>query len=177
MVHAPTPTDEPLGLPALLLASFPLGSDRRHVAPGPLTEFLVERAAQAYVRLLPALAPGPGLLDLVPGPVARGEVDARLRAAIAALLPEVPFLPASVGPRVRPRDAIVLGTARTGLVDFLAPVFPGLVGGPARHQAYQWLGMRRLSLAELADSLASLDRPPSWWRLLYDALRRGARAR
>jgi hypothetical protein len=172
VVHAPTPTDEPLGLPALLLASFPLGSDRRHVAPGPLTEFLTERAAQVYVRLLPALAPGPGLLDLVPGPVARGEVDARLRAAIAALLPEVPFLPAAEVsvPRVRPRDAIVLETARTGLVDFLAPVFPGLVGGPARHQAYQWLGMRRLSLAELADSLASLDRPPSWWRRLYDAL-------
>ena len=172
VVHAPTPTDEPLGLPALLLASFPLGSDRRHVAPGPLTEFLTERAAQAYARLLPALAPGPGLLDLVPGPVARGQVDARLRAAIAALLPEVPFLPAAEvsAPRVRPRDAIVLETARTGLVDFLAPVFPGLVGGPTRHQAYQWLGMRRLSLAELADSLASLDRPPSWWWLLYDAL-------
>ena len=29
VVHAPTPTDEPLGLPALLLASFPLGPDRR----------------------------------------------------------------------------------------------------------------------------------------------------
>ena len=34
VVHAPTPTDEPLGLPALLLASFPLSPDRRHVAPG-----------------------------------------------------------------------------------------------------------------------------------------------
>jgi hypothetical protein len=170
VVHAPTPTDDPVGLPALLLASFPLGSDRRHIAPGPLTEFLVERAAQAYVDLLPALAPGPGLLDLVPGPVALGGVDARLRAAIAEQLPEVPFLPAASGGRVRPRDAILLETAHTGLVDFLAPLFPDLVGGPARHQAYQWLGIRRLSLAELADSLASLDRPPSWWRLLYDAL-------
>ena len=36
VVHAPTPTDEPLSLPALLLASFPLSPDRRHVAPGPL---------------------------------------------------------------------------------------------------------------------------------------------
>src|SRR6516165_259997 len=40
VVHAPTPTDEPLGLPALLLASFPLSPDRRHVAPGALTDFL-----------------------------------------------------------------------------------------------------------------------------------------
>src|SRR5262249_10812417 len=62
VVHAPTPTDEPLGLPALLLASFPLSPDRRHVAPGPLTDFLVERAADCYAGLLPSLEPGPGLL-------------------------------------------------------------------------------------------------------------------
>src|SRR5215469_287523 len=63
VVHAPTPTDEPLGLPALLLASFPLSPDRRHVAPGPLTGFLIDRAAEAYAALLPGLAPGPELLD------------------------------------------------------------------------------------------------------------------
>jgi hypothetical protein len=172
VVHAPTPTDEPLGLPALLLASFPLGADRRHVAPGPLTEFVIGQAAAVYARLLPALAPGPELLDLVPGPVARGEVDARLRAAILARLPGVPFLPAAdpAAPRVTPRDAILLETARAGLVSFLAPLLPGLIGGPMRHQAYQSLEVRRLPLAELADSLASIDRPPSWWRRLYDTL-------
>ena len=89
VVHAPTPTDEPLSLPALLLASFPLSPDRRHVAPGPLTDFLVERAADAYAGLLPGLAPGPGLLDLVPGPVGQGELDARLARAIVARLPAV----------------------------------------------------------------------------------------
>src|SRR6202035_2793027 len=94
VVHAPTPTDEPLGLPALLLASFPLSPDRRHVAPGPLTDFIIERAAEAYASLLPALPPGPGLLDLVPGPVGRGELDARLSRAIVARLPDVAFLPA-----------------------------------------------------------------------------------
>ena len=83
-MHAPTPTDEPLGLPALLLASFPLSPDRRHVAPGPLTDFLVERAADVYAGMLPGLAAGPGLLDLVPGPVGRGELDARLARAIVA---------------------------------------------------------------------------------------------
>ena len=50
-VHAPTPTDEPLDLPALLIASFPLDPGRRHVAPGPLTDFLVARAAEAYAEL------------------------------------------------------------------------------------------------------------------------------
>ena len=41
VVHAPTPSDEPLSLPARLVAPFPLGPDRRHVAPGPVTDALV----------------------------------------------------------------------------------------------------------------------------------------
>ena len=172
VVHAPTPTDEPLGLPALLLASFPLSPDRRHVAPGPLTGFLVDRAAEAYAGLLPSLAPGPGLLDLVPGPVASGELDARLRRAILARLQDTAFLPAaeSGAPRVRPRDAVVLNADLPGLAGCLAPVLDGLVAGPARHPAFAVLGMRQLALAELADMLASLNREPAWWRGLYDAL-------
>ncbi len=69
VVHAPTPSDERLDLPALLIASFPLAPDRRHVAPGALSEFLVERTADAYVRLLGELPVSPRVLDLVPGPV------------------------------------------------------------------------------------------------------------
>jgi hypothetical protein len=172
VVHAPTPTDEPLGLPALLLASFPLSPDRRHVAPGPLTGFLTDQAAGVYARMLPSLAPGAGLLDLVPGPVARGELDAQVRRAILARLPEAAFLPAAGQPglRIRPRDAVLLEVALPGLAGFLAPVLPGLAGGPVRHPAYAALGVRRLRPADLADMLASLDRDPSWWRRLYDAL-------
>ena len=174
VVHAPTPTDEPLGLPALLLASFPLGPDRRHVAPGPLTDFLTERAADVYAGMLPGLAPGGALLDLVPGPAGRGELDARLGRAIRDRLPEVPFLPAAgSGERIRPADALLLGTAIPGLAGFLAPVLPNLIAGPARHSAYAVLGVRRLPLADLADALAALDRPPAWWRGLYDALGHG----
>ena len=170
VVHAPTPTDEPLGLPALLLASFPLSPDRRHVAPGALTDFLVEQAAEVYAGLLPGLAPGPGLLDLVPGPVGRGELDARVGRAIAVRLPDVAFLPAVSGSRVRPRDALLLGTGLPGLAEWLAPVLPDLIAGLSRHPAYAVLGVRRLPLAELADMLAALDRPPAWWRGLYEAL-------
>ena len=171
VVYAPTPTDEPLGLPALLLASFPLSPDRRHVAPGPLTDFLVERAAEVYAGMLPGLATGPGLLDLVPGPVGRGELDARLSRAIVSRLPDVAFLPAADGSaRVRPRDAVLLAGGTPGLADWLAPVLPDLVAGPTRHPAFAVLGVRRLPLAELADLLASLDREPAWWRGLYAAL-------
>jgi hypothetical protein len=182
VLHAPTPTDEPVGLPALSLASFPLSPDRRHVAPGPLTDFLIERAAEAYASVLPALAPGPGLLDLVPGPVGRGELDAQLGRAIVSRLGETAFLPpaAPAGDRVRPRDAILLdtgltdtgsgGTGSPGLAEWLAPVLPNLVAGPARHPAWAVLGVRRMPLAELADLIAALHREPAWWRGLYAAL-------
>ena len=173
VVYAPTPTDEPLGRPALLLASFPLSPDRRHVAPGPLTDFLIERTAEVYAGMLPGLAPGPGLLDLVPGPVGRGELDARLSRAIVSRLPDVAFLPAVAG-RVRPRDAVLLNAGPPGLAGWLAPVLPNLVAGPARHPAFAVLGVRRLPLAELADLLASLDREPNWWRELYAALTGGS---
>jgi hypothetical protein len=200
VVYAPTPTDEPLGRPALLLASFSLSPDRRHVAPGPLTDFLIERAAEVYAGMLPALAPGRSLLDLVPGPVGRGELDARLSRAIVSRLPDVAFLPAVAGlsspltepptadeagvdaaaadeaaaGRVRPRDAVLLSGGTPGLADWLAPVLPNLVAGSPRHPAFAVLGVRRLPLAELADLLASLDREPTWWRGLYAALAGGS---
>jgi hypothetical protein len=172
VVHAPTPTDERLGLPALLLASLPLTPDRRHVAPGPLTDFLLDQAAELYARLLPRLGPGSGLLDLVPGPVGLGELDGHLRERIIGRLPATAFLPAAhqPGPRVRPEDAVVLDPTATALTDILAPVLPGLVAGPARHPAFAVLGVRRLRLAELADMLTALDRDPAWWHQLYEAL-------
>ncbi|MEV2271058.1 sacsin N-terminal ATP-binding-like domain-containing protein [Nonomuraea africana] len=98
VVHAPTPSDEPLDLPALLIASFPMATDRRHVARGPLTDFLISRVAEAYVRLLEELPRTPRLLDLVPALMGKGELDARIRRAILRLLPDVPLLPALSAP-------------------------------------------------------------------------------
>ena len=117
----------------------------------------------------------------MPGPVGRGELDARLSRAIASRLPDVAFLPAVTGAigvdgadgaaaRIRPRDAVLLAGGTQALADWLAPVLPGLVAGPARHPAFAVLGVRRLPLAELADLLAALDREPAWWRGLYAAL-------
>lgn len=98
VVHAPTPSDEPLDLPALLIATFPLATDRRHVASGPLTDFLVEQAADAYVDLLTSLPRTPRLLDLVPGRMGKGELDAEIRRAILRRLPGTPLLPAISAP-------------------------------------------------------------------------------
>ena len=94
--HGPTPTDEPLGLPALLIATLPLDPTRRRLAPGALTDFLLDRAADAYADLVGAWpAKTPGLLRLVPGPIADGPVDAELRRRIVALLAQAAILPAA----------------------------------------------------------------------------------
>lgn len=167
VLHAPTPSDEPLSLPALLLASFPLAPDRRHTAPGPLTDFLTERAADAYAAALAGLPRDPGVLDLVPVGLASGELDAAVRRAIGERLPATPFLPGGL----RPRDAVAI-TGGPDLLDNLAPALPGLLppGWPATHPALRALGVRHLETADLADLLADLDRDPEWWHSLYAAL-------
>ncbi|WP_421673685.1 sacsin N-terminal ATP-binding-like domain-containing protein, partial [Streptomyces europaeiscabiei] len=99
VVHAPTPSEEALGVPALLIASFPLDTTRRHAAAGPLTDFLVQRAADAYAGLLAAWEPvTEGIIDLVPGPLGKGELDGALRQAILERLPRTAFLPRAVAP-------------------------------------------------------------------------------
>lgn len=176
MVHAPTPTDEPLGVPALLIASFPLDSTRRHIAPGPLTDFLVEQAGEVYASLLRQRGADTSSLDLVPGPLGQGEVDAQLRRAIIARLPEVAFLPGVTdeATALRPRDAVLLEGADAGIVRALADVLSGLLpAGLERRQELRTLGVRRVPLAETVDQLANLEKEPSWWRNLYGALAGG----
>ncbi|GAB2814834.1 hypothetical protein GCM10022221_10890 [Actinocorallia aurea] len=172
VLYAPTPSDEGLDLPALLIAGFPLAPDRRHVQPGPLTDFLVARAAEAYAELV-AGATGPEALDLVPGPVGTSALDGALRTAVLAALPDRPLLPLAEDPRarVRGRDAVVVD-APPAVVEALTGVVPGLLptGWPAGHRALRALGVRRMGLADVADALASVEREPSWWQRIYTAL-------
>ncbi|WP_030546192.1 sacsin N-terminal ATP-binding-like domain-containing protein [Streptomyces albus] len=239
VVHAPTPTEEPLGLPALLIGSFPLEPTRRHTAPGPLTDFLTARAAETYAALLRDWQPlATGTIDLVPGPLGKGGLDGRLRAEVLRLLPRVPFLagagtapeeddeaaadrewetlpgfdgreaaagagtgtgagtgagtgtggevraampgPATSGAatpggprpvRLRPVDAEIVEGAGAGTVKVLAELFPGLLpAGLERRPELRGLGVVRVPLGEAVDRLAGVERPPSWWRRLYDSL-------
>ncbi|MFI6285895.1 sacsin N-terminal ATP-binding-like domain-containing protein [Streptomyces sp. NPDC051018] len=194
VVHAPTPTDEPLGVPALLIASLPLDTTRRHPAPGPLTDFLVGQAAQAYAGLLGDWRPvSTGTIDLVPGPLGKGELDGALRAEILGLLPRTAFLePAAPhGPEatestdtgdlglpdrepvhgLRPIEAEVLEGAGHETVQVLAEVLPSLLpAGLERRVELRTLGVARVPLTEAIDRLAGLERDPSWWWRLYDSL-------
>ncbi|MFK4065862.1 sacsin N-terminal ATP-binding-like domain-containing protein [Streptomyces sp. NPDC029674] len=182
VVHAPTPSDEPLGVPALLLASFPLDTERRHAAPGPLTDFLVERAAEAYVELLADWRPvTEEIISLVPGPLGRSELDGALRQGILDRLPRTAFLPPAL-PRaeededelpeaLRPRDAEVVEGAGADTVRVLAEVLPSLLpAGLERRAELRTLGVARVPLTEAIDRLAGLEREPGWWRRLYETL-------
>ncbi|MGW9395688.1 sacsin N-terminal ATP-binding-like domain-containing protein [Streptomyces sp. NPDC055642] len=184
VVHAPTPSDEPLGVPALLIASLPLDSTRRHAAPGPLTDFLVQRAADAYAGLLADWRPvGDGIIGLVPGPLGKGGLDGALRRAILERLPRTSFLPPAVAPRadeesdadlpesLRPRDAEVVEGAGADTVRVLAEVLPTLLpAGLERRAELRTLGVARVPLTDAVDRLAGLEKSPDWWRRLYDSL-------
>ncbi len=181
VLHAPTPSDEPLGVPALLIASYPLDSTRRHAARGPLTDFLTERAADAYAGLLGDWSPvSAGLVDLVPGPLGKGELDGALRQAILERLPRTAFLPPAAAPReddpdlpesLRPRDAEVAEGAGADTVRVLAEVLPTLLpAGLERRVELRTLGVARVPLTDAIDRLAGLEKAPEWWRRLYDSL-------
>ncbi|MER6120833.1 molecular chaperone Hsp90 [Streptomyces sp. NPDC001743] len=196
VVHAPTPTDEPLGIPALLIASLPLDTTRRHPAPGPLTDFLVQRAADAYAELLADWQPVTvATIGLVPGALGKGGLDGALRGAVLERLPRVAFLePAAprdltaepdrwddwdAGPgsareattALRPMEAEVLEGVGAGTVAVLAEVLPCLLpAGLERRSELRTLGVARLPLTEAIDRLAGLERDPGWWRRLYDSL-------
>ncbi|MER6997602.1 molecular chaperone Hsp90 [Streptomyces sp. NPDC000410] len=176
VVHAPTPTDEPLGVPALLIATLPLDTTRRHPAPGPLTDFLVRQAAEAYAELLGDWQPvGTGTIDLVPGPLGKGELDGALRAAILERLPRVAFLAPAVPSEdleaLRPLEAEVVEGAGAETVRVLADVLPTLLpAGLERRVELRALGVARVPLTEAIDRLAGIERDPSWWWSLYDSL-------
>ncbi|MER5869202.1 molecular chaperone Hsp90 [Streptomyces sp. NPDC002044] len=189
VVHAPTPTDEPLGLPALLIATLPLDPTRRHPAPGPLTDFLVERAADAYAELLGTWEPvTTALVDLVPGPLGKGELDGALRAAVLQRLPRTAFLAPAVPPApdedragqddgaearaaLRPFEAEVVEGAGADTVRVLAEVLPTLLpAGLERRAELRALGVGRLPLGDAIERIAGIERTPDWWHRLYDSL-------
>ncbi|MFC3998532.1 sacsin N-terminal ATP-binding-like domain-containing protein [Nocardiopsis sediminis] len=177
VVHAPTPSDDELDLPALLIGAFPLGPDRRRVAPGPAADTLIAAAADTYTDLLRGLG-GRAALDLVPATLmGRGEFDGRFRAAVAKPLLDTPFLVTAGGEPVRPRDAVIVegGPEVTAvLADLIGTALPG--DWNPHHPALAQLRVRRIGLAELADLLADLDREPEWWARLYAALRAAGRS-
>ncbi|WP_222195414.1 sacsin N-terminal ATP-binding-like domain-containing protein [Modestobacter italicus] len=177
VLHAPTPSDEPLSLPARLIAPFPLGPDRRHVAPGPVTDALVEVAADTFLQLLTDLPADPALLRLVPAVgLAAAELDAALCRAVLQRLRQHAWLPAAdpEEPPLRPDRAVALDEPTEQRVAALVGVLPGLLpaGWSRRADApvRGALGVRRAGLADVVEAVRGVRRPGEWWADLYAAL-------
>ncbi|ASO22834.1 hypothetical protein FHR81_005101 [Actinoalloteichus hoggarensis] len=173
-LHAPTPTDDLLSLPARLLATVPLEADRRRARPGVALDAVLDRAAATYAALPAVLVPEQRIA-VVPAPgFPRSELDEALRDRLLPALRETAWLPAATGAEVTARDAVVIEDGTAELVELLAEVIPGLLSstlGAARHTAaLSALGVRRLGPAEVVAELSGLRREPEWWRRLYAAL-------
>jgi hypothetical protein len=180
-VHAPTPSDEPLSLPVRLIAPFPLGPDRRHAAPGPVTDAVVAAAAGTFADLVTGLPAAPALLALVPRiGLAGAELDAALGSAVLDRLRSSAWLPVAEDPssgtaaRQAPGRAAALDDATDERVAALAGVLPGLLPAawsrPSDARALAALGVRRIGTAEAVEAVRGVDRPPAWWADLYAAL-------
>ncbi|MEP7054084.1 MAG: hypothetical protein ABI912_02405 [Actinomycetota bacterium] len=176
LLRAPQPTAEPLSVPALIGASVPLDTARAHAAPGPLTAFVLERAAAVYAAMLADAPPRAALLDLVPIGLPAGQVDSGLRSALADHLATAQLFAsaADAAVRLRPAEAAVIeaGNASYDVTAVLAPLLPQLLTADhlRRHGALAALGIRRLDTADVVDLLAAIDEPPSWWAALLAAL-------
>ena len=175
VVHAPTPSDEPLSVPVRMVASYPLDPDRRHVAPGPLTDFLTAQAASAYVGLLRSFGDDPRVLGLVPRMgLAAAEIDAALGAAILGELRTQDWLPTVDDRTVSAPRAAALDEPSEDLVRALHEVVPGLL--PASwstttlRRALDAVGVVRWGVGDVVDLLSTVQRPGVWWRAVYAAL-------
>ncbi|WP_199441164.1 sacsin N-terminal ATP-binding-like domain-containing protein [Umezawaea beigongshangensis] len=174
VLHAPTPTDERLSLPARLLATMPVEPSRRRVLPGPATTAVLTEAAREYPALVAAL-PAMFRTALVPLPgFPLSEVDDVLRALVLARLRETEWLPLATGEWAAPARSRVLDAASEDLVDLLEDVVPGLLDAeltlPEHARALAALDVPRLGVAQVAAALAGLSGEPDWWRRLYAAL-------
>ncbi|WP_020664472.1 sacsin N-terminal ATP-binding-like domain-containing protein [Amycolatopsis benzoatilytica] len=169
VLHAPTPTDEGLSLPARLIADVPLEPSRRRVLPGAELRGALEKAADEYLGLVLAVPAEyrPGLVPVAGFP--QSTVDAELKDLLYQALAEQPWLSAVDGELVSGRQARVLDL--DGLPELLADVIPGLVW--ATTEAARLLkpaSVRLLTIQDVLEALDGIQREPEWWRKLYAAL-------
>ena len=173
VLHAPTPTDERLSLPARLIATLPVEPSRRRVRPGAATDHVLAAAARVYPRLLDQLAElaRPKLVPLPRFPLS--EVDETLRNLVLAELRAARWLaPALDGRLLAPTEARLLPVSSRELADSVAQYIPGLLKAElVEHRAaLAAVDTVQLRLSDVVDQLTGITRPPTEWRALYAAL-------
>ena len=170
---APTPTDEPLSLPARLVGTFPVDDTRRRLAVGPLTGYLLEQAATEYVRLYLATPPDRQLALVPTAGFPAGPVDAELRESIIGRLSTAPVARTVRDEPIAPSLAcVIMGVSEAG-AKLLGRAIPGLLPPPRstrEARALRLLGVSTLPLADAVTALAGIDGSPSFWYRIYAEL-------
>lgn len=170
VLHAPTPTDDGLSLPARLLASVPVEPSRRRALPSPELNKALEDAAKEYVQLV-RLLPPEQRYALVPVPgFPKSTVDAKLRDEVLANLSAEPWLSTQDGGEVAGRQAKVLDVDVPGLPKLIADVVPGLLKGSAPAGVLKAVAAQVVGIEEVLETLTGTAREPSWWHDVYAAL-------
>ncbi len=170
---APTPTDEPLSLPARLVGTFPVDDTRRRLAAGPLTEYLLGQAADGYADLFTSVPSGDRLALVPAAGFPLGPVDAVLREGVVRRLARSPVLVTALGEPTYPAAACVINGVSDAAAVLLGRAIPGLLPpprSPADSEAMRTLGVATVPLAEATTALAGIDGPPAFWREVYQAV-------
>ncbi|QFU85953.1 sacsin N-terminal ATP-binding-like domain-containing protein [Amycolatopsis sp. YIM 10] len=172
VLHAPTPTDERLSLPARLIMTIPIEPSRRRVLPGPGVRAALAAAAAAYPGLVRKLHPEyrPALVPAATFPLS--EVDTTLRELITERLRADAWLPAADGDDLTGGRGKVLTAESPKLVKLLAEAIPGLISlsGPRVQRDLAPVGVEPISIAQVIEQITGISRDPAWWRELYDQL-------
>lgn len=170
---APTPTDEPLSLPARLIGTLPVDDTRRRLAPGALTDHLLGQAAEGYLDLMAIVAPAQRLSLVPTGGFPLGPIDATLRSGIVRRLSRSPVLLTALDDEVVPSSACVITGITDAAAGLLGRAVPGLLRPPhhpSELDALRVLGVNILPLADATTALAGIDGEPALWRQIYEAL-------
>ncbi|MCA1655963.1 MAG: hypothetical protein LC635_05935, partial [Pseudonocardiaceae bacterium] len=176
VLHAPTPTDERLSLPARLIATLPVEPSRRRVRPGPATDHVLDAAAKAYPRLLDYFDETQRT-KVVPLPrFPLSEVDDQLRQQVFVELRTARWLQSADEDQgmLTPAEACLLPVPSRELADSVAQYIPGLaaaeLAAPEYAAALAAVQTVRLGLSDVVDRITGISRPPKQWRDLYQAL-------
>jgi len=178
---APTPTDEPVTYPATLLISLPLDPTRRHVRPGPVTDWLITKAGKVAAHHARKLDHP---LRIVPTGLPASEIDRHLSQSVRDAVASEPLLTTLNGLPIAAEEAqvVVLNSGAHGELAGSTPVIDqaaltelaggtdGIITLPGQliNQAAA-IGVRAVNAADLALELPA-GRTPARWQETYQAL-------
>ncbi|WP_018178080.1 sacsin N-terminal ATP-binding-like domain-containing protein [Jongsikchunia kroppenstedtii] len=174
-LRAPTETDIELTIPVRCITDLPTTPDRRGLDP----DADIATAAAGYAQFVEALPETDRLAAVPDAGFGANPYDVQLRDALIAELADGTWLPSAAGPESEvlllvPSRSVVLADLTPDLAAVIGPVIGQLVtpdfSGRQSIQTLTRLGVQRIGLADIAERLTGIDRDPTWWRGLYEAL-------